>query len=479
MAIRRLRTNREVDLDLTDAELTTRASDGDATAFEELYKRHSDAAWRMAYSVLGNRDDAADAVAEAFTKVFQALPAGRIGAGGAPFRPYLLVATRNAAIDHLRRTGRLQATADLEVAAGASAAAGPPERMIEGLDAAFVATAFRGLPERWRSVLWLTEVEGMPARDVAPMLGVSPNGVAQLAVRARAGLRERYLQAHLAGPVAEACRPTIGLLGAYAGAALSARDSARVDQHLAGCDDCRTRVAELEDVGSALRRVIIPVPLAVAGLSLAKWKSAMAMSRIVARSTPRAATLERLQRPLMAVSAVTASLGIIGLGIVDPGSGSDDVATDPGPGSRTLTAPPQAIVGGFDLPLRPVDGGTGSTTPTDEQAAFGRLRGPGAGGTSDPSNGPGGGGGGGGPTPAPAPTPDPTPPPPRAVPLLQLDAALNPAGMSVAAGYGPGSCTGVDINVLTLGACPPPAGGGAVVLETEGTLPGDRRIGLG
>lgn len=476
MAIRRLRTNREVDLDLTDAELTTRASDGDATAFEELYKRHSDAAWRMAYSVLGNRDDAADAVAEAFTKVFQALPAGRIGAGGAPFRPYLLVATRNAAIDHLRRTGRLQSTADLELAAGASAASGPPERMIEGVDAAFVATAFRGLPERWRSVLWLTEVEGMPARDVAPMLGVSPNGVAQLAVRARAGLRERYLQAHLAGPVAEECRPTIGLLGAYAGSALSARDSARVDQHLAGCDDCRTRVAELEDVGSALRRVIIPLPLAVAGLTLARWKSAMAMSSIVARSAPRAATLERLHRPLMAVSAVTFSLGVIGLGIVDPGSGRDGGGAGDGRGARTLTAPPQAIVGGFDLPLRPVDGGTGgSTTPTDEQAAFGRLRDPGAGGGNDSSNPPGPDGGGGGPAPA----PDPTPPPPTAVPLLQLDAAVNPAGVALGAGYGPGSCNGADVNVLTLGSCPPPAGGGAVVLETEGTLLGERRVGLG
>src|SRR5687768_1843419 len=82
----------------TDGELVGLAAAGDAEAFEELYRRHVQAAWRVAQAVTGNRDDAADAVAEAFTKVLQVLPAGRLGTGE-QFRPYLMTATRNAGID--------------------------------------------------------------------------------------------------------------------------------------------------------------------------------------------------------------------------------------------------------------------------------------------------------------------------------------------------------------------------------------------
>src|SRR3989442_7161935 len=96
----------------SDAELVARVAAGHVGAFEDLYRRHSDAAWRVAQAVTGNRDDAADAVAEAFTRVLQVLPAGRLDEG-VPFRPYLLAATRNAAIDTLRRAARPQPRAPL------------------------------------------------------------------------------------------------------------------------------------------------------------------------------------------------------------------------------------------------------------------------------------------------------------------------------------------------------------------------------
>src|SRR5437879_12479882 len=53
----------------TDAELAARAAANHVGAFEELYRRHSGAAWRVAQAVTGNREDAADAVAGAFTRV--------------------------------------------------------------------------------------------------------------------------------------------------------------------------------------------------------------------------------------------------------------------------------------------------------------------------------------------------------------------------------------------------------------------------
>src|SRR4051812_9381769 len=179
---------------VADADLVIRAAAGGTDAFGELYRRHVDAAWRVAHAVTGNPEDAADAVSEAFTRVFRALPEGRL-LDGNRFRPYLLAATRNAAVDVLRRSGRVRPTDATDALDTASHGSGPSEQYVDGIDRALVASAFRSLPERWRSVLWLTEVEGMAPSEAAPLLGISANGAAQLAVRARAGLRQRFLQA--------------------------------------------------------------------------------------------------------------------------------------------------------------------------------------------------------------------------------------------------------------------------------------------
>src|SRR5581483_657357 len=257
-----------------DTDLAQAAAAGDRSAFDTLYKRYSPSAWRVAYSATGNRDDAADAVAEAFTRLLTAVNAGRL-TDVKRFGPYVIATTRNAAIDILRRSGRIRPTdADLGEASQ-PAATGPADRLVDNMDATLAASAFRSLPERWRSVLWLTAVEGMAPADAAGLLGISPNGAAQLAVRARAGLRQRYLQAHLRGDVEPECRKTVELLGAYVGGGLTPRDVAKVDQHLAGCASCTVRRDELEDVGTALRRVVIPLPLALGALTWQHWLKTM------------------------------------------------------------------------------------------------------------------------------------------------------------------------------------------------------------
>src|SRR3954454_1410260 len=231
----------------SDADLASQAAVGDADAFDELYRRHADAAWRVAQGVAGNTHDAADAVAEAFVQVFRALPAGRL-TQGVPFRPYLLKATRNAAIDTLRRGQRVQPTPELADLDEEATNAGPSERVVISEEVALVSGAFRTLPERWRAVLWLTEVEEMPAREVALVLGMSPNAVAQLAMRARAGLRRTYLQAHVANGVSPECKYTVDRLGGYVAGALPRREITKVERHLDGCELCAARLADLEDV---------------------------------------------------------------------------------------------------------------------------------------------------------------------------------------------------------------------------------------
>src|SRR5436309_2713413 len=138
---------------------------------------------------------------------------------------------RQIAAASRRHGGRPRPVDEVDDVGASRAAPGPAERALADEDAQLVARAFSDLPERWRSVLWLTEVEGIPAREVATRLGLTANGAAQLAVRARAGLRERYLQAHVqAVPAPKGCRYARERLGAYVGRALSARDLAKGDQ---------------------------------------------------------------------------------------------------------------------------------------------------------------------------------------------------------------------------------------------------------
>ena len=60
---------------------------------------------------------------------------------------------------------------------------------------AFATAALAALPQRWQRVLWHTEVEGLSAAEIAPLLGLAPNAVAALAYRAREGLRQAYQRA--------------------------------------------------------------------------------------------------------------------------------------------------------------------------------------------------------------------------------------------------------------------------------------------
>lgn len=293
---------------LTDAELVDGVVAGYDDAFAQLYERHSLAAWRLGQTVTGNAEDAADAVSEAFARVLVAVRAGHLDNGGS-FRSYLLTATRNAALDNIRKTSRARPTEQEILAELESSSPSPAERLTGDEEAALVAEAFRNLPERWRSVLWLTEIEGVATKEAAHRLGLSPNGAAQLAVRARAGLRERFLQAHLRKTAEPLCQATVDRLGAYVGGGLAPRDLAKVDQHLAGCTSCQTRKDELEDVGTLLRRAGVPVPLALAAaLGAGSIPTALSVGGRVAKAVAWA------QQSWGQAAAAAAAAGVLAVG---------------------------------------------------------------------------------------------------------------------------------------------------------------------
>jgi RNA polymerase sigma factor (sigma-70 family) len=248
-----------------DAELIEAVRKGTVSAYGALYERHVASAYNLARQLSRSPAEADDLVSEAFAKVLDTLRAGR-GPDSA-FRAYLLTALRHTAYDKTRRERKLELSDDVSTVSGVSVEAVSQEfddTAVKGLERSLAAQAFARLPERWQAVLWHTEIEGQSPAEVAPILGLTANGVSALAYRAREGLRQAYLQVHLAETTDRHCRAAAERLGAWTRGGLAKREKAQVEAHLDTCDRCRALAAELADVNGAMRGFVAPLVLGVA-----------------------------------------------------------------------------------------------------------------------------------------------------------------------------------------------------------------------
>jgi RNA polymerase sigma factor (sigma-70 family) len=339
---------------LGDSELVALARQGDRRAFGTLYLRHHDAAWRVACTAAGSSADAEDAVAEGFAKVFAALP--RMVDRDLAFRPYLLACVRNAAVDRHRRERKVDLRDDLPE--GPVAASEPDEIVLEDLERNLVGEALRSLPERWRTVLWLTEVEGMTPAEVSAVIGIKPNAVAALSYRAREGLREAYLQAHVKAEAKAECRYTVDRLGPYVRGELAERERVRVQAHLDRCAACRQRRDELADVNASLLGALVPVPLLLGSRTQQEWisKAHLGKGTRRARTPAKAAKAAKLgtSAALQATVASVVALVMLVSGAVAlerfgdpsrPGKGFDPLAVPKTPAAQPVTEAPVELAG--------------------------------------------------------------------------------------------------------------------------------------
>ncbi|MFL6118196.1 sigma-70 family RNA polymerase sigma factor [Actinophytocola sp.] len=251
----------------SDAELIEAVRKGTVSAYGALYERHVAAAYNLARQLARSPAEADDLVSESFAKVLDTLRAGR-GPDSA-FRAYLLTALRHTAYDKTRRERKLELSDDVSTVSGVSAAAVSQEfddPAVADLERSLAAQAFQRLPERWQAVLWHTEIEGQSPQEVAPILGLTPNGVSALAYRAREGLRQAYLQVHLAETSDRSCRAAAAKLGSWTRGGLAKREKAQVEAHLDTCERCRSLAAELADVNGAMRAFVAPIVLGVGAL---------------------------------------------------------------------------------------------------------------------------------------------------------------------------------------------------------------------
>ena len=255
------RENTTPDDTIGDADLILRVRSGDKGAFGELWRRHYPSGMAVARSVTSSIDPD-DLVQESYTRIYQAILKG--GGPNGSFRAYLFTSIRNTAAAW-GRARRETAIDELDTVADPDST---EHATNEALDRSLTAQAFRSLPSRWQEVLWYTEIEQMKPQEVAPLLGMKAGAVSQLAFRAREGLREAWIQAHLrsASPGSE-CQWTIEHLGAYSRGNLATRDHRRLELHLDECARCMIVAAEAKDVSKRLALVLLPLVLGATGAS--------------------------------------------------------------------------------------------------------------------------------------------------------------------------------------------------------------------
>ncbi|MDR7383583.1 sigma-70 family RNA polymerase sigma factor [Promicromonospora iranensis] len=230
-----------------------------------LYERHAAAARALARQYVSPAD-AEDVVSDAFSKLFEML---RRGAGpDAGFRPYLYTVVRHRSFDVSRGAARTRPSTDDEIESVLGRVASDEDPALAGFERSVVSKAYFDLPERWREVLWYVLVDDLKPAQVAPVLGLSPNGVSALLYRAKEALRAGYLQQHLTHAPSDTCRSVNPLLGGYVRDSLSKRETTKIADHLATCGTCNALVLELHDVAHGMKTVIAPLVLGAGGLAL-------------------------------------------------------------------------------------------------------------------------------------------------------------------------------------------------------------------
>lgn len=188
--------------DAHDRELVARTLAGDRAAFEALVRRHERRVYRVAMALLGRPEDAEEALQECFLQAYRHLEQFR---GEARFSTWLVRIAVNAALQRRReRDGAVSLDELLEAGDFVPERLSPrhpsPEQLYGRQELRrLVETAVAALPEPYRAVLVLRDLEGLSAEDTAAALGLTVPAVKSRLHRARLVLRE-YLAAHLERP---------------------------------------------------------------------------------------------------------------------------------------------------------------------------------------------------------------------------------------------------------------------------------------
>jgi RNA polymerase sigma-70 factor, ECF subfamily len=448
-----------------EAALARRAAAGDGEAFATLYERYAGRTLNLCYRILGSRDDAADATQEAFVSVLRRLP--KLEGRDLAFGSYVFTSARNACYDLIERRKRTEPSDDIPEHAtpvgggGTGADPGDPEDDPERnvlLEARTeeIRAANLTLPERQREVLALKELEELSYDEIAEIMGMNRNSVAQLISRARINLRDALRGSALVAiaPASPECERATPLISSAQDGQLDS-DSADAEwlaDHLITCEVCRARREAMEEAGVSYRAWL---PIAAGPLLFRETMAQAAelvgadWSDVIARHESRTAAggagtgvLRHRRLDLVLVGLLALALVLVvfvgpttdsnPLEAIVPAAEEQPAAADEGQAGgepakqRSEAKKAKTKNAGAERPEAPPSSAQTGGAPQDASASTGGSTGAGAGGgTPQPRdggdidrnrNGSREGGLTGDPTPQDTPpaevAPDPTPPPP-------------------------------------------------------------------
>jgi RNA polymerase sigma factor (sigma-70 family) len=350
---------------LSDERLTQRAVGGDGGAFAAIFRRYHQSLFRFCLAIVGNPDDASEALQNTMIKVLRALPGEerRID-----LKPWLYRIAHNEAIDLLRRRRETRQLDVEQIAPGYGLAedAATRERLRR------LITDLKELPERQREVLVMRELAGLEFEEIGTALDTSGAVARQTLYEARQSLRQMEAGREMS------CVAMTQALSDGDGRVTRRRD---VRAHLRSCPQCHAFSEEIKTRQRDLA-ALSPLPaVAAAGMlqGLIGGSSGAGSGGLAATLGGGAAKTIGASAAAKGVAtvAVVAAIGVTAAdrsGVIQLGLPGEQTtkAAQPAPGAPAATSAPAGSKGsatrGGRSDQAPGDGGAAAGADSDAAA---------------------------------------------------------------------------------------------------------------
>jgi RNA polymerase sigma-70 factor (ECF subfamily) len=177
---------------MDEKDLVQKSQEGNEEAYGVLVETYKTKVFNMAYSLTFNREVADDLAQEVFIKAYYALPKFK---GKAAFSTWLHQITVNHTRDYLRKASRMRLVPFDETKADLSNQENETEKKEREIELAekkkIVFEAIQTLPEKYRVILSLRDIQGLPYEDISRVLNISPGTVDSRLHRARKMLKKK------------------------------------------------------------------------------------------------------------------------------------------------------------------------------------------------------------------------------------------------------------------------------------------------